>query len=73
MSTDATIEPQSDGEFYHPSRDLVAKANVPAWEAEAARAERDLSGFWAERAQELGWYRPWDTVLDESEKPFRAG
>ena len=29
-----------------------------------------MSGYWAGRARELEWYRPWDTVLDESNKPF---
>jgi len=26
--------------------------------------------FWAEAAAELHWYKPWDTVLDDSRKPF---
>ena len=30
----------------------------------------DPIGFWAEAAEEIHWYRKWDKVLDESNKPF---
>jgi len=70
MSTEKTFEPQSNGEIFHPSPDFVANANVPLWEVKATQANGDLQGFWAERALELEWYRPWDKVLDDSSKPF---
>ena len=54
----------------YPSPEAVAQTYVPDWQATADRADKDLSGYWAERAEELEWYRPWDTVLDESNKPF---
>jgi acetyl-CoA synthetase len=28
------------------------------------RASRDPEGFWAEQAEALHWFRPWDTVMD---------
>ena len=59
-----------EGTVYYPSPESIAQALVPDWEAQAARADQDLAGFWAGRARELEWYRPWDTVLDESSKPF---
>jgi acetyl-CoA synthetase len=34
------------------------------------RAERDPQAWWAERAAELHWFKPWDRVLDESDAPF---
>ena len=40
------------------------------WEDLARRANEDLEGFWAAEAAELEWYRPWDRVLDDSNKPF---
>jgi acetyl-CoA synthetase len=70
MPTVATTETDLAGDVYYCSPDVAAQANVPDWESQAARADQDLAGFWAERARELEWYRPWDTVLDESNKPF---
>jgi propionyl-CoA synthetase len=35
-----------------------------------ARSLDDKQGFWAEAAEDLHWYRPWDQVLDDSDKPF---
>ncbi|MGE5140463.1 MAG: AMP-binding protein, partial [Rudaea sp.] len=34
-------------------------------------AEKDYTAFWAKHAEnELSWFRKWDQVLDESNKPF---
>jgi acetyl-CoA synthetase len=44
-----------------------ALLNDPAVYEEAAR---DPQAWWAERAAELDWFKPWDTVLDESDAPF---
>jgi acetyl-CoA synthetase len=70
MSDNAPFELQSNGEIYHPSPELVANANIQSWDTKAKQAEQDLTGFWAERAQELEWYQPWNQVLDDSNKPF---
>ena len=26
--------------------------------------------FWANAAQQIHWYKKWDVILDESDKPF---
>ncbi len=70
MSIGTSDDRSPDGDVFHPTPDLVARANVPVWEAEAGHARQDLTGYWAKRAQELEWYHPWDQVLDESNKPF---
>ena len=57
-------------QVYHPSPEIVTQAHVPDYEAVYAQSQADLAAFWAERAEELGWYRKWDQVLDESEAPF---
>ena len=62
--------PALEGEVYYPSADVVAQARVKDWEALAKRADEDLPGFWAAEAEELEWYRKWNAVLDDSEKPF---
>ncbi|MEA2199732.1 MAG: acetyl-CoA synthetase [Solirubrobacteraceae bacterium] len=33
-------------------------------------AARDPQAWWARQAEELHWFRPWDTVLDDSNPPF---
>ena len=34
------------------------------------RSLRDPEGFWAEAAEATHWYKRWDKVLDDSNKPF---
>jgi len=34
------------------------------------RSLQDPEGFWAEAADDVVWYRKWDTVLDRSNAPF---
>ena len=63
-------KPEMEGEVFFPSDEVVAQANVPDWDAVAEFARKDLQGFWAERAEELEWYKKWDKVLDDSNKPF---
>jgi acetyl-CoA synthetase len=58
------------GEVYVPAPDIIAQANVPDPEAARKEAANDLEGYWAKRASELHWYRLWDKVLDDSNKPF---
>lgn len=41
-----------------------------SYEKEYARSMEDPEGFWAEAAAEIDWYKPWDKVLDDSNKPF---
>ena len=35
-----------------------------------AKAQRDPLSYWENAAEELGWYRKWDAVLDDSKAPF---
>ena len=62
--------PVLEGEVFYPSAEVIANARVKDWDALARRAREDLEGFWGAEAQELEWYRKWDKVLDESNKPF---
>ena len=34
------------------------------------RSMGDPEGFWAEAAADIDWIKPWDKVLDDSNKPF---
>ncbi len=57
-------------EIYSPLPDVVANANVKSYEEMARLAEKDLAGFWGARAEEFEWFKKWDKVLDDSNKPF---
>jgi acetyl-CoA synthetase len=65
-----SVKPQLEGEVFYPSAEVSAQARVKDWSEVAARAGDDLEGFWAKEAEELEWYRKWDTVLDRSNAPF---
>ncbi|MEI6898515.1 MAG: acetyl-coenzyme A synthetase N-terminal domain-containing protein, partial [Bacteroidota bacterium] len=56
--------------FYYPSKDIVRKANVKDYDKLYQESITDREGFWATEAKKLDWYKKWDKVLDESQKPF---
>ena len=58
------------GDVYYPSEEVIDKAHVKDWEKLRSEAEADYKKFWEERANELEWFEKWDTVLDDSQKPF---
>src|SRR6202142_375650 len=33
-------------------------------------ADKDWQGWWVKQAEELHWFKKWDTVLDDSNPPF---
>ncbi|GAA5216786.1 acetate--CoA ligase [Corallincola platygyrae] len=57
-------------ELYLPSESVKENATIKDYEALYKRSIEDREGFWAEQANELEWYQPWDKVLDDSNKPF---
>lgn len=58
------------GEVYYPSKEVVKKAHIKDWDKLKEKADKDYEGFWEEMAEELHWFKKWDKVLDDSEKPF---
>ena len=59
-----------EGEVYFPSEEVVKNANVPDYDTWYKQSIDDPEGFWADRANELEWYKKWDKVLDDSNAPF---
>ncbi|MDW8396592.1 MAG: acetate--CoA ligase [Anaerolineae bacterium] len=55
---------------YRPSEEVIARARIKDWDALSAYAAENPLAFWAERAEELEWFKRWDQVLDDSNKPF---
>lgn len=61
---------QLSGEVYYPSEEVINYANAKNWEQKRTSAEKDFVGFWEKEAKELHWFKKWDKVLDDSNKPF---
>jgi acetyl-CoA synthetase len=60
----------NESPIYHPAEGIVKTAHVPDYDALRAEAAADPVAFWERRAQELEWYQPWETALDDSNAPF---
>ena len=61
---------ETQPEIYPPSPEVMAAAYIKSHEEMIRKAGEDLEGFWADRAREFEWFKPWDKVLDDSNKPF---
>jgi len=57
------------GEVYYPSKEVIKKTNVKSDEL-YDYASKDLEGFWATEAKNLHWFKKWNKILDDSNKPF---
>ncbi len=66
MSKKATLE----GNVYYPSQDVIDQANVKDYDSLYKHSIENREQFWTEEAEKLEWFQKWDTVLDDSEKPF---
>jgi acetyl-CoA synthetase len=56
-----------ENRVFPPPPEFSAKAHIKSleeYEALYKRSIDDPEGFWAEAAQELHWFKPWDKVLD---------
>jgi len=63
-------ENNDQDKFYYPSKEIVKHANVKDYETLYRKSIEDREGFWADEAKKLEWYKKWDKVLDDSDKPF---
>ena len=70
MDHEKELDLQSGNELYHPSTEIVTKANVTEYENLHQKSITEMEEFWADRAKELEWFQPWDKVLDDTNKPF---
>ncbi len=55
---------------YKPTASVIEGATLKEYEVLYQRSISDRLGFWAEEAQKLEWFKGWDRVLDDSNKPF---
>jgi acetyl-CoA synthetase len=57
---------------FSPTNEFAKAARISgeaAYQALYQKSIQDPEAFWAEAAEELHWFKKWDTVLDESEAP----
>jgi len=59
-----------NSEVYYPPEEIVKNANINEYDKLYERSIKDREGFWAEQAEKLEWFKKWDKVLDDSNKPF---
>ena len=70
MKQDQASQSSLEGEVYYPPKEITRKANIKDYDQLYKRSIEDREGFWAEEAKKLKWYKKWDKVLDDSNKPF---
>jgi acetyl-CoA synthetase len=65
--------------IYKPSNEVVENANITAYMKQKGFSTyeelydwsiKNPQEFWSDQANELGWYEPWQKVLDDSQPPF---
>jgi acetyl-CoA synthetase len=58
-----------DGEYFPPSAEFRKRALLSDPKI-YEEAESDWQGWWVRQAEQLHWFKKWDTVLDDSNPPF---
>ncbi|MBI5680797.1 MAG: acetate--CoA ligase [Methanobacterium sp.] len=64
--TDVLLE---EKRIFKPNKEVVERAHIKNWEAELEKG-KDIEKYWAEKAEQFVWFKKWDKILDESNKPF---
>jgi acetyl-CoA synthetase len=66
----AEIKKSNDSDFYLPPKSICKKANVKEYDTLYQYSIENREEFWAGQAKNLNWFKKWEIVLDESNKPF---
>ncbi|MBS3946048.1 MAG: AMP-binding protein, partial [Melioribacter sp.] len=61
---------ENKGEVHNPSQEVINNANIKNWDELDKKAKKDYPGFWSSIAEELHWFKKWDKVIDDTDKPF---
>ena len=57
------------GEVFYPSKEMADYANAKCDKLYKSASE-DRFKFWASEVENLHWFKKWDKVLDDTDKPF---
>jgi len=55
---------------YSPSKKIIANANIGDYEKLLKKTARNPMKFWEESANDLSWFKKWDKLFDDKDKPF---
>ena len=58
---------------FPPTKEFSEKAHIKSMEAYKSMYQQSIQDpekFWSEVANDLHWFKKWDTVLEDSKKPF---
>jgi acetyl-CoA synthetase len=61
---------KNEVEIFHPPKEIVNSANVKEYEELYKHSTEKREEFWAQEAENLGWFKKWDSVLDSKDKPY---
>ena len=61
---------KSNDSLFHPSKAVVEQAHIKDYDNLYLKSITDREGFWSKEAEGLTWYKKWEKVLDDSNKPF---
>ncbi len=64
------MEQKNASGIYYPSKQIFRKANVKEYDKLYEYSIAHPEDFWAEQARQLKWFKKWNKVLDDSNKPF---
>jgi acetyl-CoA synthetase len=69
---DTTEALLAEERVFRPLPQLVVDANLNPndYEQAVSKGRHDLEGYWEDAAEDLHWFKRWDTVLDRSDAPF---
>ncbi len=65
-----TSDSKSTNGMFYPHKSVVRRARIKDYDNLYVQSITDREGFWSKEAKALHWYKKWDTVLDDSNKPF---
>ncbi|MCB1123710.1 MAG: AMP-binding protein, partial [Verrucomicrobiae bacterium] len=63
----------NENRSFPPPKEFQENAHISGLDAYRELYKKSIDDpdtFWAEAAKELHWFKPWDKVLDDSDKPF---
>ncbi len=66
----STVATELQRDVFEPTEEVRRDARVGDWQTLAESARKDPVAFWEGEASELEWFRRWDKVLDDTNKPF---
>ncbi|MCL2157081.1 MAG: acetate--CoA ligase [Methanobrevibacter sp.] len=60
---------KEDNKVFSPNTQVIESANIKDWDKEIHKG-KDIEKYWSMEAEQLDWFKKWDTILDTSEEPF---